>query len=262
MKLTNKFKTLLAVSIIAMLGGCSSMKPGAMSAVQTHSDRPRVGNVYLLRGFIGIFSTGIDSLGQKINHAQVRANVYQDDQWRRLANEIELRYRNRPDAEPIVLIGHSYGADDVVRIARRLNDAKVPVDLLITLDPVTPPGIPPNVRRAVNIYQSNGALDKLPWLRGVAVKTDPGFKGELVCSDIRTDRRDLLTSNVDHFNIEKQEPIHNEVIKQVLAVCIPRSVWVQQRNAERLALTGGGAAPSGTTATGAGSASAFGTDGR
>ncbi len=173
-----------------------------------------------------------------------------------------MRYRNRPDAEPIVLIGHSYGADDVIRIARRLDDAKVPVDLLITLDPVTPPAIPNNVRRAVNLYQSNGAMDKLPWLRGVAVKTEPGFKGQLVCSNIRTDRRDLLTPKVDHFNIEKQEPIHNEVIKQVLAVCMPRSLWVQQRNAERVAMTGGGATSGSQVNTGSGSASVHSADGR
>ena len=63
-----------------------------------------------------------------------------------------------------MLIGHSYGADDVVRVARELDKSNVPVDLLVTLDPVTPPPVPKNVRHALNIYQSNGARDALPFL--------------------------------------------------------------------------------------------------
>lgn len=68
------------------------MKPGSMADVRPLSDRPHAGNVYLLRGFIGIFSTGIDHLGEEINAAGVRAMVYQDDQWRTLADAIATSY--------------------------------------------------------------------------------------------------------------------------------------------------------------------------
>lgn len=209
-------------------GGCSSMKPGSMSAVQPVSDAPRAGNAYLLRGWIGIFSTGIDHLTEKVNEAGVRAHVFQDDQWRTLGNTIAQKYRNETVHEPIVLIGHSYGADDVIRIARMLHKEEIEVELLVTLDPVTPPKVPGNVKKAVNLYQSNGVFDAMPFLRGVAVAPDDPGPRSLVQWDIRKERQELLEPGTDHFNIEKKGKIHDEVVKHVLAACPPRPVWVAQ----------------------------------
>ena len=138
--------------------GCGSMKAGKMAWVAPESTAPRAGNVYLLRGWIGVFSTGVDDLTQKLNDNGVRANVYQDDQWRSLAGAIRKKYKNT-NHEPLILVGHSYGADDVVRISRELGRDNIKVDLLITLDPVTPPNVPANVRTCVNLYQSNGIAD-------------------------------------------------------------------------------------------------------
>ena len=210
--------------------GCArTTKPGPLDRVQPVSDKARAGNVYLLRGFIGVFSEGVDDLGRHINRSGVRAHVYQDDQWPALARTIAREYREAPDAEPLVLIGHSYGADDVIRIARELEKANVPVDLLVTLDPVTPPPVPKNVRHALNIYQSNGARDALPFLRGVAVKPGAGFAGRLDNFDIKKDRRDLLESGTDHFNIEKKGAVQEEVVGHVLLTCPPRQTWLAAR---------------------------------
>src|SRR5688572_18948014 len=216
------------VCLLVISAGCSSVPNGDLNAVRPLSNAPRAGNVYLLRGWIGVFSTGIDTLGEKVNAAGVRGLVFQDGQWRDLAATIAQRYRNAPDAEPLVLVGHSYGADDVVNIARELDVANVPVDLLVTIDPTTPPAVPKNVRVAYNLYQP-GALDVLPMLRGIPLRAEPGFPGKLHNVNIRADRPDLLEGSVSHFNIEKKDPIHREAIKQILAVCPPRPVWAAGR---------------------------------
>ena len=204
------------------------MKPGKLAEVQPVSEEPRAGNVYLLRGFIGIFSTGIDALGVKLADQGVRAQVFQDDQWRKLAATIAERHKGNENVEPLVLIGHSYGADDVVRIARDLDEHNVTVDLLVTLDPVTPPAIPKNVALAYNLYQPS-ALDGLPWLRGVAVKPAVQGAGEIQNLNIRNERRDLLEPGTDHFNIEKKGKIHDAVIEQVLITCPTREDWLAMR---------------------------------
>jgi hypothetical protein len=220
----------MAVTLAGLAGvGCSAMTPGNVHAVAPVSSAPRAGNAYILRGFIGVFSTGVDKMGEEINKNGVHASVFQDDQWSELAGSIRKKYRNAPAVEPLVLIGHSYGADDVVRIARKLNDDNIPVDLLLTLDPVTPPNIPPNVRRCVNLYQSNGMWDKLPWLRGVPVQSDKGARTQLANYNLRVDRTDLLEPGLDHFNIEKKQKIHEEVLRQVLASCPPRTEWARVR---------------------------------
>jgi hypothetical protein len=231
-----RFAAIIFVSLLAGLsvGGCSGMKPGSLNAVQPVTSNPRVGNAYLLRGFIGIFSTGIDALGVQIAETGVHAQVFQDDQWSSLAAAIADHYKDK-QAEPLILIGHSYGADDVVRIARKLDETNIPVDLLVTLDPVTPPDVPKNVKLCVNLYQSNGVMDSLPWLRGIPLKQDKDASGKLINSNIRTDRTDLLEPGLDHFNIEKKQKIHNEVIKMVLSECPSRPQWVAQQQREQQA---------------------------
>jgi thioesterase domain-containing protein len=176
----------------------------------------------------------MDNLTRKINETGVRAHVYQDDQWSTLARTLRDRYRQNPTHEPLVLIGHSYGADDVVRIARELKKDAIPVELLVTLDAVTPPAIPDNVRHCVNIYQSNGVWDTMPWLRGVAVKPENAQATRLDNFDIRVNRTDLLSKDIDHFNIEKQEQIHREIISYVLDACPPREQWVAAQKVQTL----------------------------
>ena len=221
--------TLIVLALLASPGCSKTTRPGPLDRVQPFSDKPRAGNAYLLRGFIGVFSEGVDNLGREIDRSGVRAHVYQDDQWAALARTIAREYQGKRDAEPLVLIGHSYGADDVIRIARELDKANVPVALLVTLDPVTPPPVPKNVREALNIYQSNGAWDALPFLRGVPVKADAQFVGRLDNFDIRKDRRDLLEPGTDHFNIEKKGAVHEEVVGNVLMTCPPRQTWLATR---------------------------------
>ncbi len=225
----------LLTTLLLLVGGCASMKPGNLEAVSFQSEPEafeRAGNVYLLRGWIGIFSTGINDLTDKLNESGVRAHVYQDDQWRALARKLAEEAAASPEdvREPLVLVGHSYGADDVIRIARRLEEHGVVIDLLVTLDPVTPPEVPGNVRACLNLYQA-GLLDVLPILRGVPV--DGSQAGEMANVNIREDRRDLLEPGTNHFNIEKSERVHAEIVATVLRACPPRQTWALKRHESR-----------------------------
>ena len=66
----------------------------------------------------------------------------------------------------IILYGHSWGASAVVALARELQKDRIPVLLTIQVDSITKFGeddhvIPANVARAVNFYQTGGALHGL-----------------------------------------------------------------------------------------------------
>jgi pimeloyl-ACP methyl ester carboxylesterase len=66
-------------------------------------------------------------------------------------------------AARIVIYGHSWGASETVMLARRLNELGIPVLLTVQIDSVEKSNeddgtIPPNVREAVNFYQSEGLL--------------------------------------------------------------------------------------------------------
>ena len=220
-------KLILLTATLALLTGtgCAATRNGSMASVTPVTSNQRVGSVYLLRGWIGVFSTGINSLGDKLKADGVNAQVYQEAQWSELANTIVAKYEKTPNHEPIVLVGHSYGADDSILITRKLAEHNIKVDLVVTLDPVTPKKVPSNVNHVYNLYQSS-ALDGLPFLRGIPLTPESPGPVALDNLNIRKDRTDLLDSNLDHFNIEKKEKIHADVIAQVLKVCPPRAAWV------------------------------------
>lgn len=77
-------------------------------------------------------------------------------------------------AARIVIFGHSWGASETVTLADRLNKLAIPVLLTIQVDSVQKQSqndekIPPNVREAVNFYQSEGLLRG----RNLIVAADP-----------------------------------------------------------------------------------------
>jgi pimeloyl-ACP methyl ester carboxylesterase len=221
-----RFSIISSLFLLAMLaGGCADISPGKLSEIRPTSDsQARVGNAYLFRGFIGVFSTGMNALGDELNKDGVRARVFQSDQWAEVADTIAEKYKTS-SVEPVVLVGHSYGADNIIELARRLNDKKVKVDLIITLDPVTPPKVPANVVKVVNLYQSNGPWDNLPWLRGIPLEAEEPGTVKLMNENIRVERKDLLADGLNHFNIEKQEKIHKEVIARIKEICVTRPQW-------------------------------------
>jgi hypothetical protein len=66
-------------------------------------------------------------------------------------------------AARIVIFGHSWGASETIALAGRLNKLNIPVLLTVQVDSVQKShqndgSIPPNVREAVNFYQSEGML--------------------------------------------------------------------------------------------------------
>ncbi|MFZ1138939.1 MAG: hypothetical protein WAN76_07170 [Candidatus Sulfotelmatobacter sp.] len=63
----------------------------------------------------------------------------------------------------IIIYGHSWGGSQAVTLARQLGQQGVPVLLTILVDSVHKPGhddavIPPNVRNAINFYQTKGLI--------------------------------------------------------------------------------------------------------
>jgi hypothetical protein len=226
--LKNTFIVVTALMALATGFGCQGLKNGDMKMVQTTSTAPRAGNVYLVRGLIGVFSTGMDTLGDQLADAGLHTSVYQDAQHSVLAEQLVETYKGKKDYEPLVLVGHSYGADDVVTIARRLDEAGITVDLLVTVDATTPPKVSKNVKLCYNYFQST-STDFIPMFRGIPLTPDDDAKNvKIVNIDLRKDRKDLLEPDTNHINIDKNMKLHKVLVDHVLEVCPTRQVWVAQ----------------------------------
>jgi hypothetical protein len=161
-------------------------------------------HVYLLRGFMDIFSTGMDDLGAKLNRRGIRASVHGHAEYQSLAEGIAARYR-AGQRESVVIIGHSLGANAAFSMADVLNDYKIPVPLIITYDPTAVMTAGPNVSRVVNFYASNNG-----W--GVSVARGSGFRGTL--SNVDLGRR----GEMGHTDIDKSPSLHAQSINYIQSI--------------------------------------------
>src|SRR5262245_20954999 len=91
------------------------------------------GHVYVMRGFTGMFSTGMDQLATKLRARGVDATVHPYGAYNSLATEAAALYRRTHG--PIVIIGHSMGADSAISMAEELRQNRVPVALIVTFSP-------------------------------------------------------------------------------------------------------------------------------
>src|SRR5882724_2415653 len=136
MMFSRKIALPLLLLMLSTMTGCfglqlGTMKQGDMNWVSTNTTQPRAGHVYFIRGFIGLFSYGIDRMTEKVAATGVAAHVFQEDQTAVLGKTIVEKYKAQKDHEPIVLVGHSLGADDAIKISKMLEAEGVPVDLLL-----------------------------------------------------------------------------------------------------------------------------------
>jgi hypothetical protein len=220
--------TFVAAATI-LVGGCAGDFTAGAAPLERTVDpvlvqaHPRMGKVYCTRGFLGIFSTGMMDLADRINsEVGVTAVSIADQEYTRLQDWIiEEHKKGSMGREPLVLLGHSYGADDMIRVAERLKKEDITVDLLILIDPVTQPAIPNNVKRVYCVYKSRPLTDGIPAWRGVAATVaDPATPIENV--DLRTAQVDFPTEEISHPQIDKNVGVQNLAIEQIKKTCPPR----------------------------------------
>jgi thioesterase domain-containing protein len=90
-------------------------------------------HVYLLRGLMNIFSLGMDTLAEEIRRQGIYATVHNYAEWQTLADRAAVAYRAGREG-PIIIIGHSLGADAVMEMSAYLGRRGVPVALAVPFD--------------------------------------------------------------------------------------------------------------------------------
>jgi hypothetical protein len=156
--------------------------------------------VLLLRGWFGVFSTGLDGLADELKAKGIQAEVAGHLYWSKAVDDF-VQQRAAGNTGPIVLIGHSQGANNVIDMAYALEQHKIQVDLLVTLAPFLQRPVPANVLRAVDYYQSPG------W--GAPLTTDGGFHGTIANNDVAGDW------TITHISIDKSPKIHGDIVREI-----------------------------------------------
>ncbi|HUH95236.1 MAG TPA: lipase [Casimicrobiaceae bacterium] len=186
-------------------GSAAGMRKGALSALAAlallwHGSARADTEVYLLRGWFNVFSTGMDTIAGELRSKGIRAEAMGHLSWRSAVEKIVDEHASGATSR-LVLVGHSQGANNAIDMARELEKHDIAVDLLITLVPFMQDPVPANVVRAIDYYQSPG------W--GSPLTADPGFKGEITNINIARDWEIL------HITIDKSTKVQAAVVAAI-----------------------------------------------
>ena len=168
--------------------------------------------VYLLRGFLNVFSLGMDDLAAKLQADGISATVMNHAEADLVTSRIVTSY-NGGDRGPIVLIGHSLGADAVVEVADGLARYNIPVALLVLFDGTEPHQIPANVATAIN------------YTKHFMIASATGSSGVVSNVDLSGD------ASVDHLSIDTVPSLQAQTLDYILqaASVVPRKPVSRRR---------------------------------
>lgn len=197
--------------IFLCLSGCmdlaandSKNKLAAMQSSNTLSAQ-----VYTMRGLGGIFSRGMNRLEDTLrNRYRIRTSSTIWYKAEDLSRYIIAHYKSGEFTGPIVLIGHSLGANEQIKVGHYLNKANIPVALLITIDAVSPLKVSANVKEALNIYKPGYA----PMFSGLKLKALNPEATRIVNLNVES----LKEVSVNHFTIDKHAAVQALMLKKVM----------------------------------------------
>ena len=179
--------------------------------VKVSKSQPYHGEVHTMLGGLGLFSTGMRTLsGTVVEECNIPAP---SDMWYNagdVTRSIVAYYQKHKQHRPIILVGHSLGANEQIKVARNLDKLGISVDLLVTVDAVSQTIVPPNVKHAMNFYKPGFV---------------PMFSG-LKLRDVNPEQTHIDNINVtkikgiqvNHFTIDKDPVVQAMIMDEVKKV--------------------------------------------
>lgn len=152
-----RFFISLAAATVATVGlTLAVVHPGSAASAAGATDADGRGIVYLLRGGFNIFSTGMDDLAAELRAEDINAQSIGFMSWRDVADQVAKEYA--ADPRPIVIGGHSFGANAAVLAAEELGHRNIPVALVVLFDPTDRMPAPANVQHLINFISSDSRV--------------------------------------------------------------------------------------------------------
>lgn len=168
----------------------------------------KAASVYLMRGFLGIFSLGLDRLDASLRAEGVKTRILGHTGWPGVVDEIAAEAALRPkNRAPVVIVGHSLGGNAALQAAYVLGQRGIPVDLVVTVDPTSSRPVSSVVKRYLNIYMSGDAFGAALAGSGTGVDND----------DIRSNPT-LNRPGVNHFTMDENPIVQQQILAAIMKV--------------------------------------------
>ncbi len=156
--------------------------------------------IYFFRGGFDIFSTGMNQMAAELRAKKYNASSQSFMGWQSVANDIIRRSKEKKVSYPIVVLGHSFGADAVTEFANYLGQNGISTDLVIGFDATGTRTLTKGAKRVINYRSSQIG----PYVKGT------GFRGSI--SHI-----DVSKYGANHFTIEQTKEVQALAMKEVLS---------------------------------------------
>jgi hypothetical protein len=157
-----------------------------------------------------VFSPGFGEICTRLR----RAGIWTEDigpagdRW--VCRYVIAEHRAGQLQGPIILVGHSRGARNVVDTARELEKAGITVDLMVCLDVCLLPKVPGNVRQALNVYMSQPRFYPADALRPA-----PGATARIENLDLSGPDAPDLGGAVCHVNIAASRAVQDLIFERI-----------------------------------------------
>jgi pimeloyl-ACP methyl ester carboxylesterase len=207
-------RTILAgLPSLAALGlsGCGAGEAALADLALAPAATRKPGHVFLFPGLTlpgdSYHGTMTDRMAHRLRAAGVGAEVNYASTWRSVAERVAAATPQYA-AQPLAVVGYSYGGHSATEFARMLGAADLPIETLVTIEATDPTPIAATVARAVNIYLGGGFLSKL-------IAPDEGFSGSL--ENIPINRVvEGGESLADHWSMSRAEVVFQRVLGELI----------------------------------------------
>lgn len=167
------------------------------------------GYVIVLRGLMNIWSRGMDTIAEELEARGARVHLDNHRYWKELALDLAKKYETDKSLAPIILMGHSLGANAAVLMAEKLGQLDVPVRLMVTFDGLSHEGhtkaaVSYNVQQVLNFYNGKAL--------GVEMVPGRGFSGKIDNVDVQG------VPDSGHLKIDKNPEYQARAISLVMRV--------------------------------------------
>ncbi len=177
----------------------------AQTTVRAKADP--VTHVYFIRGFLNVFSTGLDEMSAQLAKNGVKSVVQGHLSGSAVrAQLVAERKKTGKLPNPVVLVGHSFGANAALSVSSLLAADGIPVDLVITIDPTVDGPLTANVRRYTNYHFAGNNL-------GVPLNSPK--LGKRIANIDLSKRQDIAGAGDDHWTVTSNKALQNEILAAV-----------------------------------------------
>jgi hypothetical protein len=170
--------------------------------------------VVIVRGTVGYWPD-CESFVARLKGEGASATVIRGWEVNRTADRIAEARQPGSQAQPLVLLGYSRGANDAIRLTRRLHDRGIAVDTLILMETAAQDSVPANVATCLNVYKSSSVAEEwVPAFRGLPVTVESA-NTQLVNYNLRFHDEGAEGNVIERFTVCQNAAVQAMIAERV-----------------------------------------------